>query len=208
MHIHQKYNRRVVVCGWLVAKRPAKKRTVFTFTAIQNVGFMPCACRQTAWNGTEHKLPLLDRTNPRWLHTQHWARWARSPSGRTRPSPTLIYVRTFSTRVPRSSGGSKQQRSRRQHAAQQQQPSRRRLSSFPGATASTSPRAKTSRSGSNSSMKPDGDGRPADGINRASILPDSAHRDGSIYSVTNGWHKQYRISDVNESESISLLFIF
>nr|CAB3462831.1 unnamed protein product [Digitaria exilis] len=44
-----------------------------------------------------------------------------------------------------------------------------------------------------------GDGRPPDGINRASILPDSTHRDGSIYSVTNGWHKQYRISDANES---------
>ncbi|KAG2555567.1 hypothetical protein PVAP13_8NG003005 [Panicum virgatum] len=43
-----------------------------------------------------------------------------------------------------------------------------------------------------------GDGRPADGINRAAILPCSAHRDGSIYSVTNGWHKRYRISDTNE----------
>ncbi|KAF8748898.1 hypothetical protein HU200_012826 [Digitaria exilis] len=46
-----------------------------------------------------------------------------------------------------------------------------------------------------------GDGRPPDGINRASILPDSTHRDGSIYSVTNGWHKQYRISDANENPS-------
>jgi len=45
-----------------------------------------------------------------------------------------------------------------------------------------------------------GDGRPADGINRAAILPCSAHRDGSIYSVTNGWHKRYRISDTNQTE--------
>ncbi|CAO2196701.1 unnamed protein product [Urochloa humidicola] len=45
-----------------------------------------------------------------------------------------------------------------------------------------------------------GDGRPADGINRASKLPDSTHRDGSIYAVANGWHKRYRISDTNETQ--------
>ncbi|CAL4953380.1 unnamed protein product [Urochloa decumbens] len=45
-----------------------------------------------------------------------------------------------------------------------------------------------------------GDGRPADGINRASKLPDSTHRDGSIYAVVNGWHKRYRISDANETQ--------
>jgi len=45
-----------------------------------------------------------------------------------------------------------------------------------------------------------GDGRPADGINRAAILPCSAHRDGSIYSVNTGWQKQYRISDTNETQ--------
>nr|CAB3459133.1 unnamed protein product [Digitaria exilis]CAB3488851.1 unnamed protein product [Digitaria exilis] len=44
-----------------------------------------------------------------------------------------------------------------------------------------------------------GDGRPADGINRAAILPNSTHHDGSIYTITNGWHKQYRISDPNEN---------
>jgi len=51
-----------------------------------------------------------------------------------------------------------------------------------------------------------GDGRPADGINRAAILPCSAHRDGSIYSVNTGWQKQYRISDTNESESSTSIF--
>jgi len=51
-----------------------------------------------------------------------------------------------------------------------------------------------------------GDGRPADGINRAAILPCSAHRDGSIYSVTNGWHKRYRISDTNQSEPSTSFF--
>ena len=51
-----------------------------------------------------------------------------------------------------------------------------------------------------------GDGRPADGINRAAILPCSAHRDGSIFSVTNGWHKRYRISDTNQSEPSTSFF--
>ena len=51
-----------------------------------------------------------------------------------------------------------------------------------------------------------GDSRPADGINRAAILPCSAHRDGSIYSVNTGWQKQYRISDTNESESSTSIF--
>ncbi|CAN6335352.1 unnamed protein product [Urochloa humidicola] len=44
-----------------------------------------------------------------------------------------------------------------------------------------------------------GDGRPADGINRASKLPSSTHRDGSIYALTSGWHKRYRMSDGNET---------
>jgi hypothetical protein len=44
-----------------------------------------------------------------------------------------------------------------------------------------------------------GDGRPADGINRAAKLPSSTHRDGSIYSVTTGWHRRYRISDADET---------
>ncbi|XP_062182806.1 uncharacterized protein LOC133886910 [Phragmites australis] len=44
-----------------------------------------------------------------------------------------------------------------------------------------------------------GDGRPADGVNRASLLPNSSHRDGSIYTITSGWHKDYRISDRNET---------
>jgi hypothetical protein len=51
-----------------------------------------------------------------------------------------------------------------------------------------------------------GDGRPADGINRAAKLPNCTHRDGSIYSVTTGWHRRYRISDTSESESISFFF--
>ncbi|TVU51574.1 hypothetical protein EJB05_03010 [Eragrostis curvula] len=45
-----------------------------------------------------------------------------------------------------------------------------------------------------------GDGRPADGIYRACILPKSTHRDGSIYSVAGGWHKDYRISNTTETQ--------
>lgn len=45
-----------------------------------------------------------------------------------------------------------------------------------------------------------GDGRPADGINRASILPNSTHRDGSVYSGARGWRQDYRISDRNETQ--------
>ncbi|KQJ92303.1 hypothetical protein BRADI_4g42756v3 [Brachypodium distachyon] len=43
-----------------------------------------------------------------------------------------------------------------------------------------------------------GDGRPADGIPRASHLPNSCHRDGSIYTVNFGWHVDYCISDRTE----------
>jgi hypothetical protein len=76
------------------------------------------------------------------------------------------------------------------------------------ATVSTSPKEKTRRSGSDSSMRQIeqhrrtspryGDGRPPDGINRTSVLPNSTHRHGSIYSITQGWHQDYRISDTNE----------
>ncbi|GJN40436.1 hypothetical protein PR202_gb29647 [Eleusine coracana subsp. coracana] len=47
-----------------------------------------------------------------------------------------------------------------------------------------------------------GDGRPPDGIIRACVLPNSSHRDGSIYSDTEGWHQEYRIADTTESNSI------
>ena len=55
-----------------------------------------------------------------------------------------------------------------------------------------------------------GNGRPADGINRAAILANSGHRDGSVYAVSGGWHQRYRISDRNESESSSSIgrFLF
>ncbi|KQJ92298.1 uncharacterized protein LOC100837604 isoform X1 [Brachypodium distachyon] len=45
-----------------------------------------------------------------------------------------------------------------------------------------------------------GDGRPADGIPRASHLPNSCHRDGSIYTVNFGWHVDYCISDRTETQ--------
>jgi len=44
-----------------------------------------------------------------------------------------------------------------------------------------------------------GNGRPADGINRAAILANSGHHDGSVYAVSGGWHQRYRISDRNET---------
>lgn len=47
-----------------------------------------------------------------------------------------------------------------------------------------------------------GDGRPADGIPRASHLPNSCHRDGSIYTVNFGWHVDYCISDRTESKFV------
>jgi len=48
------------------------------------------------------------------------------------------------------------------------------------------------------------------GINRAAILANSGHHDGSVYAVSGGWHQRYRISDRNESESSSSIgrFLF
>ncbi|WVZ54829.1 hypothetical protein U9M48_005573 [Paspalum notatum var. saurae] len=40
-----------------------------------------------------------------------------------------------------------------------------------------------------------GDGRPADGIPRATVLERSKHSDGTIYRGDEDWHVQYRIAD-------------
>ncbi|KAK3139166.1 hypothetical protein QOZ80_5AG0378870 [Eleusine coracana subsp. coracana] len=51
-----------------------------------------------------------------------------------------------------------------------------------------------------------GDGRPPDGIIRACVLPNSRHLDGSIYSDTERWHQEYRISDTTETQLEPMIF--
>ncbi|KAF8671344.1 hypothetical protein HU200_050057 [Digitaria exilis] len=97
----------------------------------------------------------------------------RPRSGPGRPSLTDIDERR---RGGQSTGGGGSATTAKQDGAQQH------TSSFPGANGLTSQFFDQARRATREVIARHGDGRPADGINRASILPDSTHRDGSIYS--------------------------
>ncbi|CAL4971693.1 unnamed protein product [Urochloa decumbens] len=49
-------------------------------------------------------------------------------------------------------------------------------------------------------------GYPMDDVDPMDILPDSSHRDGSIYSCTPRWKRDFRIADRNETRQEAMMF--